>query len=267
MEKRNLIVATSLCVLLSIVGIAWGQQHQSRLGGVGRNIARLTPAQMASSEKIGRLDQAAMAAMDAGQYDEVEDYARQSISVGHDSGLAQELLAASLNAQGKTEEALQAYKVIADDGDIEPRNEIPYALLLLKSGQWTQALAAYNKTLPCLGDADLIRANSHFSPDVPQPKELETVLHMAMGLTYLGGAWGSHAQHEEAMSEFNQAWQLAPDSGVTNYYYGYGWQHLGLKSPLKAANASKAKAAFQKVAALGEGKVKEDAEEALRRFH
>jgi len=270
MNKQISIAA--LGVLFCATAIALGQSyhptghvHHSVGQSLGANPAPLTPAQKAKEDEKWRLDQAALAALDAGQYAEAEADAQQSISVGPDSGLAQEFLAASLNAQGKTQEALQAYKVMADEGDVFPRNLVPYAVLLLKSGQWSQAATIYNKALPNLGD--MIQANSHFSPDVPQPRELAVALHVAQGLTYIGDAgWGSHSRHEEAMGEFDQALRLAPDSALANYYYGFGWQHLDLKSHTRAANAQQAKAAFQKAAALGGADVKKAAGEELRGF-
>jgi len=269
MDKTKWMIGGALGIFLCATVVAMGQQRQHNGQGVGADmtILRLTPAQKAKIEEIGRLDQAAVAALDAGQYSEAESDARQSISTGQDSGLAQEVLASALNVQGKTQAALQAYKVISDEGGVFPRNQVPYALLLLKSGQWTQAVAAYNKTLPFLGGADVIQANSHFSSDVPQPRELAVALHIAQGLTYIGDAgWGSHSRHEEAMREFDQALRLAPDAPLTNYYFGYGWQHLDLKSPARAVHAQQAKTAFQKAAVLGGTDVKKAAGEALTRF-
>ena len=269
MDKTKWMIGGALGIFLCATVVAMGQQRQHNGQGVGADMTRfhLTPAQKAKEDKKWRLDQTAAVALDAGQYAEAEADAQQSISIGQDSGMAQELLASALNAQGKTQAALQAYKVISDEGGVFPRNQVPYALLLLKSGQWTQAVAAYNKTLPFLGGADVIQANSHFSSDVPQPRELAVALHIAQGLTYIGDAgWGSHSRHEEAMREFDQALRLAPDSPLANYYYGYGWQHLDLKSRTRTANAQRAKAAFQKAAALGGTDVKKAAGEALTRF-
>lgn len=267
MDKNKWMIGGALGVFLCATVVALGQQHQpsGQSIGAGMTVLRLTPTQKAKTEEISRLGQAAVAALDASQYAEAESDARQSIAVGQDSGLAQEILASALNAQGKTREALQAYKVIADEGGVFPRNQVPYALLLLKSGQWTQAVTAYNKTLPYLGGADMIQANSHFSANLPQPQELAVAIHIAQGLTYIGDAgWGSRSRHEEAMGEFDQALRLAPDSPLTNYYYGYGWQHLDLKSRMRAANAPKAKVAFQKAAALGGADVKKAAGEELK---
>ena len=269
MDKNKWMIGGALGIFLCATVVALGQQHQpnGQSVGAGMTLPRLTPAQKAKEDEKWRLGQAAVAALDAGQYAEAESDARRSISVGQDSGLAQEILASALNAQGKTQEALHAYKVMADEGDTFPRNQVPYALLLLKSGQWAQAVTAYNKTLPYLPEGDIAEANSHFSPNMPQPRELAVALHVAQGLTYIGDAgWGSHSRHEEAMTEFAQALQLAPDAPLTNYYYGYGWQQLDLKSRTRIINTQRAKAAFQKAARLGGADVKKAATEELQRF-
>ena len=91
-------------------------------------------------------------------------------------------------------------------------------------------------------------------------------LHIAQGLTYGVATWGGHMRQEEAMTEFNQALHLSPDSAVANYYYGYGWQQLDLKSRTRVANTQRAKAAFQKAARLGGADVKKAATEELQRF-
>jgi len=267
MNTNGWVISGTFGVFLCAAGIALGQTHHPLGQSVGMNPAPLTPALKARLNETWRLDQAAIVALDAGEYAETEADARQSISVGQDSGLAQELLASALNAQGKTQQALQAYKVMADEGDVFPRNQVPYALLLLKSGQWAQAVNAYNKTLPYLPEGDVAQANSHFSPNMPQPQELTVALHIAQGLTYIGDAgWGKRSRREEAMNEFDQALRLAPASPLTNYYYGYGWQHLDLKSRTRVANTQRAKAAFQKAAALGGTDVKKAAGEELKGF-
>lgn len=220
-----------------------------------RNIIPLTPTQIATHNEIVRLDQAAAAALDAGQYARAEAEAKQSVSLGHDSGIAQELLASSLDAQGKTQEALQAYKVIADRGGDSCDTLLPYARLLLKTGHWAEAVAAYNKQLPGLSDENLMTANSHFSPTVPQPKELATAIHIAQGLTYAGASWGKHSQDDKALKEFQQALALEPNSALANLFYGRKLQQLGRKA--------EAQAFFKKASKNGNGDVKTAAKEAL----
>ncbi len=266
MDTNKWILGAALCLCLGASGCALIQHYHSNRGmGSGPILGTDTPAAKARFIRIARLDEAAILAQKAGDYAEAEDYVRQSIAIGQDAGVAQEVLASALNAQGKTQEALQAYKVIADRGGVFPRNMVPYARLLLESGQWASAVAAYNKMLIYFSADDLVKANSYFSPDIPQPKELAIMLHIEQGLTDIGGAsWGSGPQPEKAMTEFAQALRLAPDSALANYYYGFGWQHLDRKSPTREAYAQKAKAALQKAAAIGTGEVQKSAQEALR---
>lgn len=262
MNRNKWMTGAVLIFFLGATGIALGHFLQDAKPSTGRTtgmtIAPLTPAQKANEAEKYRLDMAAAAAMDASQYAEAENDARQSIAIGPDSGIAQEVLATALDAQGKTQEALEAYKQIADAGDVEPRNQLPYALLLLKTGQWAQAVAAYNKQLPYLADGKLMNTNSQFSPNMPQPKELETAIHVALGLTY-GSAysWGKHSQVDKATSEYKKAVALEPDSSLANLYYGRVLQRLG--------HRVEAKAAFAKAAKTGNEDVKAAAEEEMKR--
>lgn len=274
MKERLFWVALGICLSAStsVMGqVAQGKQPTSRssnhaaakprpglLRVGGFNPSHHTPEQQATLEEIGQLDQDAAAALDAGQYAEAEADARQSLSIGHDSGLAQELLASALNAQGKKQEALEAYKEMADQGNDHPRNLLPYALLLLNSGHWAPAVAAYNKALLTLADGKLVRANSHFFPNVLEPAALGTAIHIALGLTYnWSDSWGRHQQNDKALSEYTKALQLAPNSDLANFYYGYGLQRLGRKA--------QANTAFQKTVKMAKGEVKVAAEQALRK--
>ena len=126
------------------------------------------------------LSRTAADSLHAGQAAQAEAEARQAISMNALNGVGLEVLAASLYAQGKTPEALQAYHVLLIDGANGPIGQtrilLPYALLSLKSGQWEQALAAYNQVVfrlpdvgnhaedPIVHDASIMQANSYFFP-------------------------------------------------------------------------------------------------------
>ncbi len=225
-------------------------------GQSSRSIVRLTPAQKALEQEKSQLVGDARAAQKAGRYAEAVDDASQALELGQDSGLAQEILAYSLNAQGKSQEALEAYKKIVEMNGASARlyELIPYAQLLLQSGQWAKAVAVYNQAWPTANTNDsLPPLPGPFSADVPQPKELETVLHIARGLA--GSGWGSPAPGEEAMTQFSAALKLMPDNPLVNYYYGHGWQKLSpaerAKLAAKPGQREAVKAALEKAATLG----------------
>lgn len=217
----------------------------------------MTPVQKADFHRTAVLTRAATSAMRSGDYAEAEANARVAVATGYDAGFAQETLAAALDAQGKSQESLQAYKEIADEGGLFPRNLLPYALLLLKAGDVRQAALVYNKALPLIDNGDLMRKNGDFSQNAPHSQELAAAIHTALGLQsdWRGyhGAYQGYLQ--QSLLHFQQAAALEPSSPLTNYYYGYGLKRLG--------RGVEAQAAFRKAAALGQGDVREAAQKEL----
>lgn len=230
------------------------------------HIPPITPERQAVLDKTAQVVHDAAASLHAGRYAQAEQEARQVLSLSSDSDVGEEVLAASLNAQGKNQEALHAYRVmVVDEGARYTRVLLPYALLLLKSGQWEQAVTAYSQALPLLAEGKIMRENSHFSPDVPEPAALAVAIHIASGLTYSAeGDWAGEGQHKEMMAEFGKALQLAPDSDLANYHYGYGWRNLDPKERAKMGSVQQAKAALQKATLSGRADVKKAAQKALK---
>ena len=270
----------ALGLLLSATCAMVGQPAQAQSRSIQHRRIPPTPEQVAANEQQGLLDRTAAASLHAGGYAQAEAEARQALSLGLDSGVGQDVLAAALDAQGKTQEALQAYRAMLVDGkdglEGQTRDLLPYALLLLKSGRWEQAVAVYNRALtqlpdvgahpetPILHDGEVIRANSHFSPDVPEPTALATAIHIARGLVYSTQEdWAHEPQNTEALAEYGKALQLAPASALANYYYGVGWQKLSPAERAKVGSVQQAKAALRKAVLLGKGDVKKAAQKAL----
>jgi tetratricopeptide (TPR) repeat protein len=271
--------ATPFALGQAAVPDALGQAPQTqplcRAMSVGHMLPT-TPEQMAKTMQAAQLAWAAATSFHAGNYAQAEEEARQALAVEPQEGMSQEVLASALESQGKDQEALQQYQTVIKHYDGHPRNLIPYAQLLLKSGQWEQALAVYNQALPTLPDVgphpeaiivherDAMLANSRFSPDAPEPAALATALHIARGLVYNSMCdWAGEPQNKEAMAEYQKALQLAPNSGLANYYYGVGWQKLGPDERAKFGTAQQAKAALQKAVKFGRGDVKVAAQKAL----
>lgn len=213
----------------------------------------------------------------AGKYALAEMEARQSLSLSN-GGVADEVLASSLEAQGKDREALGHYHImVVDQKAGYPRVLLPYAQLLLKSGRWAEAVAVYNQALPLLPDVgthqenptvhdgDLMTASSHFSADVPEPATLATALHIARGMVYnTTPAWSGDAQDTDAMAEYARALQIAPDNALANYYYGVGWHKLTPAEQVKFGTVQQAKAHLQKAEKVGNASIKAAAKKALK---
>lgn len=214
-----------------------------------------------------QLSRDAAADLHAGRYAQAEVEARQSLTLKPGDGVSAEVLAASLEWQGKDQEALQAYQTVVEHYDRNSRSLLPYAQLLLKSGQWAQAVTVYNRALPILGNDELEKETSHFSPDVPEPVALETAIHLERGQIYNGTfGWAGDSQNVEAMDEYKKALQLAPDNALTNYYYGAGWQKLSPTERVKFGTVQQAKAHLQKAEKVGNANVKAAAEKALKKL-
>ena len=279
---KTLAVYVALVACLSAVPAAIAQAHVTpplaRQGS--NNPIAPTPEQEANAEQAAKLRGTAARSLHAGRYAEAEAEARDSLSLTDDDTV-REVLAAALDAQGKKKEALQAYHVMVVDEKAQyTRVLLPYALLLLQAGQWRQALTVYNRALsdlpsigphletPIVQDGEAMRTNSHFSSDLPEPTALATAIHIARGLVYNASSdWAGESQNKEAAAEYGKALQLAPDSPLTNYYYGVGWQQLSPAERAKFGSEQQAKAALQKAVLLGKGDVKKAALKALKGFN
>lgn len=252
--------------------------------------AHVTPEQRAHDEaihaRVNDLDRAGAQALHHGDYIAAEAAFRESVGITPDAGISYGL-AEALTGQGRVADAIEAYRSaiygppytvavqndIAVHGPFNPNvrtcpgggaeaHWMKYALLLSQTGQGAEAVVIYKKALIRVPEADHPGMSLALASDTPTPETFQAAAHVALGLC----ATFSDSDHDKAMSEFDAARRLRPDSALTNYYYGYGWQHLDLKGAARRANAAQAKAAFQQAAAYGEGDVKKAAEQALTGF-
>ena len=258
MNKQALSIASGI---LLCAGTTLGQTNPSSQQYSRRSFTPLTPEQSAAMgakwKQFSALNKAGFTALHEGRYSEAEDYARESLAVKSGQNLlAPELLAESLDAQGKNAEALSAYQTLVDQGSEFPRILLPYALLLLKDGKYKEAVAAYTKTSPYIAFGDLIEKTSRFTTTNPKPKELAAAIRIGIGLEYLSSAdWAGNSRRDQGLAHLQQALALFPNSSLANYYYGFGLKFLG--------HRTEAQVAFRKAAALDNGEVKAAAEKAL----
>jgi tetratricopeptide (TPR) repeat protein len=262
MNKNNQTNKIILGFILNSCCLLTGQAAQAQ--SIEHNRLPISAKALAREAEAGQLGRDAAIDLHAGNYVRAEDEARQSEALDVLAGVSQEVLAAALDAQGKDQEAIQEYRAMAIGG--QPRNLLPYAELLLKSGQWAQAVAVYNQALPRLGHEELEQITSHFLPDVPEPTGLAIAIHLERGRLFSGTtSWGGETQNTEAMTEYAKALQLAPDNALANYYYGVGWHKLSPAERVKFGHADQAKAALQKAAQAGDASVKKMAEAMLKK--
>ncbi len=195
-------------------------------------------------------------------------------------------LGEALAGEGKTADALAAYKTAVDwplnrdpqaialsqamggstsnlRGCCGPADAIAwmkYALLLTLTGQETEARARYMEAARLLPGR--LHPEAALTADDGTPvstARFQSAVHLALGVM------GSERDGgEQNMTEFEQALKLAPDSAAANYYYGYGWKRLDLQSKTRLADAPVAKAALQKAAQADDAAVKKAAGDELR---
>jgi tetratricopeptide (TPR) repeat protein len=256
MNKSGTVIAFVL--MLSSSGIAVAQGGGGPLiysQGAGSGPNYPSNAQKATFEKAYKLQQAAAVALDSGQYALAETDARQSLSISFGSGVAQEVLVSALVAQGKNQQAMDLYAQMEAENVKFPRVMLPYALLLLKSGQWAKALDAYDRALPNVGNAGLHNGNQLLTDDSiydagkPEPEDLETDIHIALGFTYIDELTrAGNSQKDKALSENDKALALQPDSALANLAYAIGLREVG--------RYADAMVAFQNVANKYSGDIK-----------
>jgi predicted Zn-dependent protease len=220
----------------------------------------MSPAEQAAYDKAWKVYLAAAAALKAEQYSTAEADARQAISLGEDTAESPEVLASALMAQGKNTDAIKEFAKLAPNYTL-PKVEFPYALLLLKVGQWKSALNAYNIALPQIGSqvingADLLADNVGFSPDEPEPLELEADIHVALGFEQMNDYGVINSKFNiNAYNEYRAALKCSPDSPIANLAYAQSLRSVG--------KADEAKTALEDVAAKFTGGIRLAAQEEL----
>ncbi len=216
----------------------------------------------ADRQQSWALVKAGEALLQAGDFSGAEADFRTALVLWPGDVAADPGLAEALSSQGKNAKSLAIYRrlfyeyprnmnSVAEDA----RNQMNYAILLCQVGQWPEAVTVYEKAAPIIPDNELLLTESQFDPAIPMPAKLQALAHIARGLRYSG-----YGESTKALNEFEKAALIAPESGVVNYYYGYGLRYY---DPASEAKAGKANAAFAKAAKLGKGEVKKAAQKAL----
>lgn len=262
--------------------------------GSGPRHPTLTPEEQARSAAIlarfNDVEHAGAEALRARNFVAAEGYYRESMKVSA-SPYSYFGLGAALAGQGRIAEAVEAYRggiyQRADDGtpyallasDDRPSPEpggpklcifpgagaevwMKYVLLLNQTGQGAEALTIYRQAVPSIPDVSAEKNNIQAFLDIgsASPTALQAAAHVALGLCATFDGTG----YDKAMREFDQGRRLQPDSALTNYYYGYGWQRLDSEKRAKIGSIQQAKASLQKAILLGKGDFTKAAQKVLR---
>ena len=256
-----------------------------RRGSGGFNITPQEQARVnAGMAKINELNRAGQEALHNRNFVLAEADYREMVQIQSDIPNYYYGLGEALAGQGKTAEALSVYKTAVYwplntgpegaafsrsignpsnlrgcGGGTDAVAWLRYALLLSQTGQNAEAFSVYSQAIVWVNDLNRSGITLFSSAGPSSPAEFQAAAHVALGLL-IGGML---TDHEQAMTEFDQARRLAPDSAAANYYYGYGWKQLDLQSKTRLADAPQAKAALQKAALADDEKVKKAASEAL----
>jgi tetratricopeptide (TPR) repeat protein len=226
----------------------------------------ITPVQKAALKKSYELADKSVLALDAGQYALAISDAKQVLAIGvppHDP-TAETILAYALVAQGKDQDALNEYGQMYAHGDWYGYDLLQYAQLLLRHGQWSKAVDVYDKAVQDVGENfikghELLMADSYFSHNDPQPKELEADIHIAIGMRGdLVSGLARKYRPERSLAEFKKALDMEPDSPLAKLAYAGGLRDSG--------RGAEAKAQFQEVANKYTGEVKAAAQQELGIF-
>lgn len=213
------------------------------------------------------------ALMKAGNLDGAVDAFQQMIAYDPNDGLAYRRMAEAYAAAGRLPEASRAFHKflvegfgpgtnggVGDDAD----EWAEYALVLVKTGQPTEAIRCYNHAASLLDFED---SENHggkpflkvLFPEVVMDDALPAqVAYTPERLQALADAVLAHEEmgfgsSKEAMAHMQEAVKLYPNSAVTHYYLG---EALPSRSPEQ-------KAAYQKAAELGDDATAAAAKERL----
>ena len=275
-NKLALLFTVLTGSLAALAGQAQTPNVPPSPGGQASHIELLnnnTPQQKAEAKRQEIALQQSSALNDAGekrleqqQFPAAEDDFREALRLFPGIPAPYAGLADALEDQGRFAEALDTYRTLFTYPSTisstvqETRTRMGYAIALSQAGQWEEAVALYEKTIPSVpNDGDTLLNDIHFDSDVPMPDQLQSRAYVARGLENLG-----HGQYKRAFLNFTKAVHADSSSALANYYYGYSWGDLDSKDKQTLGGKQQARAALHKAVKLGKGPVKLAAQKALQ---
>ncbi len=248
--KRNMMLVASLTAVCA-AGCANAGQQASKQHAPSDPRQEITIAptpggaeRVAKIRRIQALVVEGRAEMARGRDAQAEALFRKALALDND-GMAWLSLARISERHGRQAEALKAYHALVyADGwggsvNSSPNTRLRYVLALLRSHQWPEAVAVYDKAMQGTSVT-----NGHpmfdlrFDPQDPDRAGLEAAAHVGVGITALSSG---PADAEEQRSHLAAAVRLRPEWGLAQYHYG--------RSLEKAGRTTQALAAYRRAAA------------------
>lgn len=109
---RMKLIGFVLCTCL-VASTTKAQIPENQKVRTGNASVERTPRQHSMLVESGLLEQTASAALEAGDYVQAEADAQDALTLNSESGYALQLLAEALDGQGKSQEALEKYQMMA----------------------------------------------------------------------------------------------------------------------------------------------------------
>jgi tetratricopeptide (TPR) repeat protein len=267
MNKKSALITV---LFLLNIGVGCAQHpHPARIynmisGGPNSGLP-YTAADRIRDATCGELYHAGNIALEAGDFALAESDVKQEMQLEPRNDLPLPILAAALEGQGKDAAAMDVCARLDSENERQPYVLLPYSLLLLKHGQWSRALSIYYQTLPFVGSFlinghDLLVADSSYSPDTPEPADLEVDIRIAMSFACIDECGRSdRGTRNRALTESAKALALEPESPLANLSYASSLERVG--------DAAGAAAIFEKVSKKYTGDEKAAADSELTDGH
>lgn len=208
----------------------------------------------AEAQEAAKASEAGQKALAAGDLNEAEAEFRSSVELNASDPVALAGFAQTLEQEGKSQQAISVYRYLlypkkgwGTSMEQDPALRMRFASLLASDGQWAEAVSVYESTIGGVSIGPAYPSlEVHFTADALQPALFQTMVHLALGVTYNG-----RLEHSQALTQYAAAIKVMPDSALAHYCYGYGLQRLGRRV--------EAQAAFQQAATLDNGEIKKAA--------
>lgn len=261
MKIQNVVTAVLACSVAMYLAFSLALAQNQPKGEKSRNRSRPDAPWRMQAQEARRLAREGRAAWrERNDTSAAESCFRQALSLDQDDPFILVDLACLLDEQGRTHEAVNAYRAMVHPPaarrgstfETNPAVLMRYAALSAQVGDWQEAAYGFDKAMSKMPLGSQVRAPSGSSAN--QISYLNAISRVAQGRDLL--KYGSDETSRKAVREFSEAVRLQPKLALAQYHLGEGLRRVGRRQ--------EAEAAFRKAAQMGQGEIKAAAQKALR---